>query len=201
PPSSSAPSKTPSQSDTTGTPLDWAMAELEAGASMTAVTAELAGKDGPACVTPLEPRRSAQPFEALRQRAESLGNPPALLVTLGPARDHRARLGFAANFLAAGGFRTEESGPVESPEEAVRALETAEAKLVVLCGSDRGYEQYAEATAGALAEAGAGPILLAGKGGEREPALRAAGVDLFIHLGCNVLEILEQLLDAEEDRA
>jgi methylmalonyl-CoA mutase len=198
----------PPQAEEPGPWLAWAVASLEAGASLAAVTAALAagrstakGDEAVACVMPLPACRSAQPYEDLRRRAEALGHPQALLVTLGPARDHRARLGFAANFLAAGGFETQESGAVESPVEAIRAFEASSAQLVVLCGSDQGYQEHALATARALAGAGAGPILLAGKPGDDEQALREAGVDLFIHLGSNVLGILEQLLDAEEDRA
>ena len=46
----------------------------------------------------------------------------------------------------------------------------------------------------ALLEAGAKTLLLAGRGGKREAKYREAGIEVFVHLGANLLEILPPLL-------
>jgi methylmalonyl-CoA mutase len=48
------------------------------------------------------------------------------------------------------------------------------------------------AAAEALRAAGAATIYLAGKPGDLEPALRAAGVAHDLYAGCNLVELLEQ---------
>jgi methylmalonyl-CoA mutase len=45
----------------------------------------------------------------------------------------------------------------------------------------------------ALKAAGARHVLLAGRAGDREAALRAAGVDGFIYVGCDMIEALGSL--------
>ncbi|MGL4243015.1 MAG: methylmalonyl-CoA mutase family protein, partial [Beijerinckiaceae bacterium] len=57
---------------------------------------------------PLLPHRLAEPFEALRDRADAIlkktkRRPTATLVTLGPLAEHGARLAFMRNLFAAGG--------------------------------------------------------------------------------------------------
>jgi methylmalonyl-CoA mutase len=63
--------------------------------------------------------------------------------------------------------------------------------MVCLCGSDKRYAEDAVAAAKALKAAGVSRLYLAGKPGDREQELRAAGVDEFIHVGVDVLASLE----------
>ncbi|MEZ4408385.1 MAG: methylmalonyl-CoA mutase family protein [Polyangiales bacterium] len=131
--------------------------------------------------------RDAEVFEDLRDRADALSAEGALptvsLVTLGPPKEHRARVGFARGFFSAGGLRAKES--------------TADAagSVACLCGSDERYAAEAEEVARSLKSRGVKTVLLAGRGGEREAALREAGVDGFIYLGCDVVKTLAALLE------
>lgn len=125
--------------------------------------------------------RDAEAFEALRLAADAR-LPMAVLSTLGPLSESRPRVGFAAGFFAAGGIRTRESEALDA------------APLVCLCGSDDRYAAEGVERARALKLAGAQRVLLAGRPGALEPALREAGVDGFLFAGCDVLAILQDLL-------
>jgi methylmalonyl-CoA mutase len=71
------------------------------------------------------------------------------------------------------------------------AFKASGAALAGLCSSDANYAGEAEAAAKMLQEAGAKHIYLAGRPGDREAALRAAGVGSFIYVGCDVLATLK----------
>ncbi|MEJ7729595.1 MAG: methylmalonyl-CoA mutase family protein [Polyangiaceae bacterium] len=132
----------------------------------------------------LSAHRDAEAFEALRARADPRQPPPeALLSTLGPFAESRPRAGFAAGFFAAGGIRTRESGEPEG------------AAIACVCGSDERYAAEAVERVRALKAAGCGRVLLAGKPGEQERALREAGVDGFVFVGCDVVGVLGELLE------
>jgi len=142
---------------------------------------------------PFWPIRLAEPFERLRdladQRTAAGRAPKVFLAALGPLAEHTARLMYAQNFFASGGI-----GAVPSNGDAIwlaQALGATGCSLACLCGSDKRYAEEAAATAKALKAAGVARLYLAGKPGEREAELRAAGVDEFIHIGVDVLASLE----------
>ena len=67
----------------------------------------------------------------------------------------------------------------------------------MLCSSDKLYPEYVQQVAPKLKAAGARTVLLAGKPGSNEESWRAAGVDRFIYISCNVLDTLRELLEEE----
>jgi methylmalonyl-CoA mutase len=73
------------------------------------------------------------------------------------------------------------------------AHKTSGAALVCLCSSDKVYATQAIPAATALHAAGAHHIYLAGRPGEREAALRAAGVNHFIFAGGDALATLQEV--------
>jgi methylmalonyl-CoA mutase len=128
--------------------------------------------------------RDAAAFERLRARSEAMARPlKVLLIPLGSFAESRPRVGFAVGFFAAGGLVTRES---ESDETA---------DIACLCGTDERYAAEAEARARALKAAGCARVLLAGRPKALENALRKAGVDGFIHVGCDVVATLSELLE------
>ncbi len=138
--------------------------------------------------SPHPERRLAEPFEVLRDRSdrylEEYGRrPKAFLATLGSLAQHSGRVGFSRNLLEAGGIEAIESS----------SFEESSAKIAVICGPDRLYPERVEALAAQLKEAGAQRILLAGRPKSYEMAWRAAGVDGFIYLGCDLLSTLDGL--------
>jgi methylmalonyl-CoA mutase len=70
------------------------------------------------------------------------------------------------------------------------AFKASDAVLVCLCSSDKVYAEQAAAVAKTLHAAGANHIYLAGRPGEQEAALRAAGVQEFIFTGGDALAML-----------
>ena len=69
--------------------------------------------------------------------------------------------------------------------------------MAVICSTDARYADVVPKLAAALDEAGARTVIVAGRPGEHEEAWRAAGVDGFIHMGCDQLRILTDLLREE----
>jgi len=132
----------------------------------------------------LAPARVSQGFEALRGRAGAT-TPAAYLATLGAPKDYTGRVGFARNVLAAGGVASE-PGEAEAYD--------GKAPLLVLCGSDALYAETGADVARALKAKGAKHLYLAGRPGELEPALTAAGVDGYLYAGADIEAVLDTLL-------
>ncbi len=143
---------------------------------------------------PLPTVRWAEPFEALRDAADSAGTRPSVfLVNLGPVAVHTARATFAKNFFEAGGIATttsERGGTTGFADPADAVADLNGAQLVCICSSDALYEEHAQAFAAALKSAGVDRVYLAGNPGDRREAESAAGVDEFVHLGVDVLDAL-----------
>lgn len=146
-------------------------------------------KPGPdsAC-PPLTPHRLSEPFEALREAAAAKAQKPKVyLATLGTPSDYSARVSFAQNLFAAGGIE-----PHIGSADTYRGTK----RLVVLCSSDAKYAEEAVAAAQALKAGGAHRLYLAGRPGDLEGALRDAGVDEFISVGVDVIDVLTRALEA-----
>ena len=143
---------------------------------------------------PLPPMRLAEPFERLRDASDRLlaqtgARPKIFLANLGKPADFTARAAFAKNFFEAGGLEAVSNDGFAGRDDMLAALRTAGAKLACLCSSDEVYAREAVAAAKSLAAAGV-HVYLAGRPGEREQALRAAGITDFIFAGCDALAAL-----------
>lgn len=148
-------------------------------------------------VRALTPRRLAEPFERLRDAAEDFEQrtgrrPQVFLASLGTIADHSARTTWIRNFLAAGGIEAAVGDGFTNSADAGAAFAASGASLACICSSDAVYSELAEATAGVLKQAGAAGVYLAGRPKE-EAALKAAGVDAFIHAGVDALGMLDRL--------
>jgi methylmalonyl-CoA mutase len=156
---------------------------------------------GGTSVTPLPPRRLAEPFEILRDasdahRAATGKRPQVFLACLGDLATFSVRATWARNFLAAGGIEAIAGDGLHNSADAGKAFAESGASLACICSSDAIYGELGEATAGALKAAGAGRVLLAGRPKAQEAALQAAGVDTFIFAGGNALTTLARIYDA-----
>jgi methylmalonyl-CoA mutase len=146
----------------------------------------------PSVSEPLARHRLAEPFEALRDAADAMmERPKVLLANLGKPVDFTARTMFARNFFEAGGIAAVSQDTIASPEDAVKAFKASGAKLACICSSDDVYAAQVEGIAKALKGAGAS-VYLAGRGGEKEAAYKAAGVGGFIYAGCDVIATLKE---------
>ncbi len=160
--------------------------------------------EGALRATPLALVRDAEPFETLRDRADALAadgrRPRALLVALGEASEHRARVGFARRFFEVGGFELAElelegEGGLDAGGHAATV---AAADVVCLCSSDARYAELGAPLLAALGRAGARQLTLAGRPGALEPGMRAAGLAHALFLGCDAPEVLGAMLEGIE---
>lgn len=144
----------------------------------------------------LAPIRLAEPFERLRDRSEAFlakhgTRPKVFLACLGRPSDFNARASFAKGLFESGGIEAVEG---KGDNLAKRFAESG-AELACLCSSDKVYAEQADATAKALAEAGAKRVYLAGRSGANKATLEQAGISTFLHQGCDTLQILREAYD------
>ncbi len=143
----------------------------------------------------LKPVRLAEGFERLRDQSDAFKaktgqRPRVFLANLGSVADFTARATFAKNFFEAGGIEAVAGAGGGDPADMARGLRQSGAPFAIICGTDAGYGESAAAIAKALKDAGAKTVYLAGRPGELEAALTAAGVDEFIFMGGDVLGTL-----------
>jgi methylmalonyl-CoA mutase len=144
------------------------------------------------CARALPRMRLAEPFEALRDTADAMTERPKIFIAnLGKPVDFTARTTFARNFFEAGGIAAVPHENIHSPEDAMKSFKASGAKLACICSSDEVYAAQAEGVAKALQDAGA-HVYLAGRGGEKEAAYKAAGISGFIYAGCDVIATLKE---------
>jgi methylmalonyl-CoA mutase len=153
---------------------------------------------GGTSVDPLVLRRLAEPFERLRDASDAHlartgKRPQAFLACLGDLAVHSARSTWMRNYLAAGGIDAIASAPLYNSAAAGKAFAASGAAIACICSSDEVYAELGEAAAGALKQAGARQILLAGRPKEQEAALKATGVDTFIFAGGDAIATLTKL--------
>jgi methylmalonyl-CoA mutase len=159
---------------------------------------EPAPRTGPAAtpqqIEALPSIRLAEPFEALRDASDRVlaatgARPKVFLANLGNPSDFTARATFTKNFFEAGGIEAVTNDGFANRANLVAAFANSGARLVCLCSSNEIYAKEAAATAKELARAGI-HVYLAGRPGELEEALKAAGVQSFIYAGCDMLAVL-----------
>jgi methylmalonyl-CoA mutase len=146
---------------------------------------------------PTTVRRYAADFEALRDRSDiylaSTGaRPTALLLPLGPLAEHNIRATFASNLLASGGIEAINPGPVEAAGVAAAVAAAGSPAVVVICGTDKRYQDEASDVVDAARSAGVPRVYLAGP----EKALEEAEhrPDEFLTAKINAVEALSNLL-------
>jgi methylmalonyl-CoA mutase len=142
--------------------------------------------------------RLAEPFEALRDRSDRIlksrgARPKMFLANLGSPAEFTARAAFAKSFFEAGGIEAIDSEGFTDPASLAAAFKQSGAALACLCSQDQIYARQAVAAAKALQAAGARHIYLAGRPGEQETALRAAGVEDFILAGGDAVGALQEV--------
>ncbi|MCA0199913.1 MAG: methylmalonyl-CoA mutase subunit beta [Proteobacteria bacterium] len=162
-------------------------------AQISSYLAALKGGTG-ASITPLPNLRLAQDFEKLRDAADSYPQRPKVyLANMGTVADFTARATFAKNFYEAGGFETVSGAGGTDTSVLAKDFKASGARFAVICSTDAVYAEHAVNAVEALKDAGASAVHLAGRGGELEAALKAAGADDFIFIGCDVLGVLNAL--------
>lgn len=146
----------------------------------------------------LQPYRGAQAFEDLRlateRNFERTGNKPKVfLLTIGNPSMRTARASFSSNFFGCAGFEIINNIGFDTPEDGVKAAIENKANIVVICSSDDEYPDFAPNIINQLKEQKADiKTIIAGNPKEHIKKLEQAGVDDFIHVRSNALEMLKE---------
>lgn len=140
--------------------------------------------------------RYAEPFETLRARADDAARttgqrPSVFLATLGSLAEHTPRATFVKNLFEAAGIVAISSGTVDATN-VVEQFVASRAPLACICGADERYASEAEAVARALRSAAPRRLYLAGAVEPLQDALRVAGIDEFVIMGCDAIDLLER---------
>ena len=135
-------------------------------------------------------KRAATDFEALRLATEASANrPKVFMLTIGNLAMRLARAQFSTNFFGCAGYEIIDNLGFETVEAGVDAALEKGADIVVLCSSDDEYATFAPEAFKYLA--GRAEFVVAGAPACAEE-LKAAGIEHFVHVLCNVLETLQQ---------
>ena len=137
----------------------------------------------------LETTRLAADFEDLRIHTEETKVPTAFMLTIGNLAMRQARAQFSCNFLACAGYKVIDNLGFKTVEEGVDAALEAKADIIVICSSDDEYAEYAIPAFQYLN--GRAMFVVAGAPACMED-LKAAGIENYIHVKCNVLETLKE---------
>jgi methylmalonyl-CoA mutase len=185
----------------------------EAPVSVLDVAPVVPVQSAPAAVTvaTMPSIRLAEPFERLRDVSDRIlretgARPKVFLANLGRLADFNARAMFAKSFFAVGGIEAVPGdgfaiaslgaqGEARTDLDALAAaFKAAGTPLACVCSSDQIYASEAVAAIKALSAAGARYIYVAGNPLALQHQLEAAGVRTFIYFGCDVLAILQEVL-------
>jgi methylmalonyl-CoA mutase len=131
--------------------------------------------------SPFPTFRLAEPFEKIRERtarhAAATGHlPKVLLLKRGDVKMRTARANFALNFFGCAGFAVAESEEYAGTD----------ADLLILCSSDPEYLPFAQE----VCSQSKVPVIVAGNPKDQIDALKAAGVQGFIHIASDAIETL-----------
>ncbi|MBK3399829.1 MULTISPECIES: methylmalonyl-CoA mutase family protein [Methylobacterium] len=156
---------------------------------------------GPVPEGALPSRRLAEPYEALRDASDAAlartgRRPRVFLANLGPLSAFNTRATFARNAFEAGGIEAVTNEGFADHAAMAEAFRQSGTRVACLCSSDAIYAEQAVAAAEALRAVGAATVYLAGKPGELEAALRAAGVAHDLYAGCDLVKLLAQAQEA-----
>ncbi|MBO4582407.1 MAG: methylmalonyl-CoA mutase small subunit [Bacteroidales bacterium] len=145
----------------------------------------------------LQPYRGAVPFEELRFATEGWakehGRPKVFLFKVGNVAMRQARAGFVTNFFGCAGYEIIEPAGYADIEAGIKDVQECCPQIVAICSSDEEYADYAaEITKRVKQILPQAQCIVAGNPVEQIDALKAAGVDDFIHVKVNLLETLRR---------
>jgi methylmalonyl-CoA mutase len=179
------------------------IAAADAGATLGQLTAALhpVGTE-PAQVVALVSHPFDEAFEELRNASDGFAvrhdhKPRVFIAGVGSIAEQIGRKTFAKDFFEAGGFEVLARETKYDVDSSAAEYARSGAKIAIICSTDKQYVTCVAQLAPKLKEAGARTVILAGNPGASEATYRAAGVDRFIFLKCDVLETLSSLLRDE----
>jgi methylmalonyl-CoA mutase len=150
-------------------------------------------------ITSVRITRAAVPFERLRAAIERhiAGHhqrPQVFLCNMGPLREHKARADFSRGFFSTGGYDVVSPEGFGTPEAAIQAFVQSGARIAVICSTDENYPALVPPLVkGIRAARHDAIIVLAGFPKDQIEAHKKTGVDEFIHLRADAVQLLGNL--------
>jgi methylmalonyl-CoA mutase len=151
-------------------------------------------------VEPLNFSRASEPFEELRiaseKYKEKTGNKPKVfLAIMGNLKQYKARADFSRGFFEVAGFDViYPSNGFINTEEAVSSAIDSNAEIVTICSTDETYPDIVPViTKGIKEKSNNTIIVLAGYPKDQIEQHKSSGIDEFLYLGGNAIEILSRL--------
>ena len=148
-------------------------------------------------VNPITIQRGTKEYEILRENALAFKKqngdlPKVFLANMGPLRQHKARADFTTGFLEPGGFQIMSNDGFDNVADAIEATISSGANIVVMCSTDDTYpELVPEFTKSLKTQQPGMTIVIAGYPKDHIEHFKDIGVDTFIHLKANNLELLK----------
>lgn len=183
-----------------GALVNAAASAFAADAVLSEVSASLLGAPCVCKVQPLTAHRWTEEFEAVRKRTEdyiaSTGdNVKIFLANMGPIPQHKARADFSTGFFEVAHFKVLGNNGFASIEEAADAAAKSGADAAVICSTDATYPEIVPSLAKLIKEKCPNiTLFLAGApAADYKQAYIDAGVDDFIHVKANCLQVLTSL--------
>jgi methylmalonyl-CoA mutase len=163
-----------------------------AGATLGEIARAIRIHDKPgARITPVCLTRAAAGYERLRAATRKAGAPAVFLCNMGLVADYKARADFSRGFFSAGGYNVISPEGFATPEDAAKAFAASQAAIAVICSTDDKYPALAPPLVQALrGQKSDAIVVLAGYPAAQIEALKKAGVDEFIHIRADALELL-----------
>jgi methylmalonyl-CoA mutase len=168
-----------------------------AGATLGEIVRAIRIHDHPcAPIAPVRITRVAVSFERLRAAMERHvashhPRPQVFLCNMGPLREHKARADFSRGFFATGGYEVVSPEGFGTPEAAVQAFVQSGAQIVVICSTDENYPVFVPLLVkGIRAARPDAVIVLAGFPKDQIDAHKKTGVDEFIHIRADAVQLL-----------
>lgn len=144
--------------------------------------------------------RLSENFEQLREEsiriAQMRGYPPTVfLANMGSLKQHKARADFSRGFFETGGFEVIYPAGFDNEIDAANTAAESKTDVIVICSTDDTYPEIVPKFINKLNERNCkAKIVLAGYPKDQVEAHKKSGVDEFIYVGANALEILKSLI-------
>jgi methylmalonyl-CoA mutase len=167
---------------------------VTAGATLGEITRAIRINDSPSApITPVCITRAAQQVEALRNGRVTEPT-KVFLCNMGSLKEHKARADFARGFFAVGGSEATSPPGSKTPEDAAEAFAKSGSRVAVICSTDENYPTLVPPLVKALrAKRSDAIIVLAGYPQDQVEAHKAAGVDEFIHIRADAVQLLSKI--------
>ncbi len=175
--------------------VEGAAAAFTAGAGLAQVADRLNQGQVPD-ITPIQAHRWTEQFEALRDATRAAAQAgkeiKVFLCNMGPIPQHKARADFSAGFMEVAGFTVLRNDGFPTPEAAIAAAKDSGAAVTIICSTDETYPELVPVLAKGIKEScPAMKVILAGApAAEFKDSYDQAGVDDYIHIKANCLQIL-----------